>query len=215
MPELRYTLVTDGSSDTVLGPIVTWTLRAHGIECAIQPQWADLRLFSEGTRLDEKLRTSLEYYPCDILFIHRDAEREPRREREGEIRVALDQLQVFTPPPVVCVIPVRMQEAWLLFDESAIRHAAGNRNGQQPLHLPPLNSLESIPDPKRVLHDCLKKASGRSGRRFKKFRPASSAHQIPNFVKDFSPLRSLTAFEAFENELGEILRQHFPDKLNF
>jgi hypothetical protein len=41
MRELRYTLVSDGASDQVLLPILTWLLRANGVRCAIQPEWAD------------------------------------------------------------------------------------------------------------------------------------------------------------------------------
>ncbi len=43
MTELRYTVVTDGSSDVALIPILTWLLRANGVAYAIQPTWADLR----------------------------------------------------------------------------------------------------------------------------------------------------------------------------
>jgi len=212
MATLRYTLITDGSSDTVLIPIITWTLRVNGIEGAIQPQWADLRLFSEGTKLEEKIRTSLEYFPCDVLFIHRDAEKEPRENRAKEIWAAycasrmMDTIQI----PPICVIPVRMQEAWLLFDETAIRRAAGNKNGQMSLPLPSLNTIEYVPDPKDLLHECLRIASGRTGRRLKKFRPASSAHQIPNFIEDLTPLRSLSAFTAFENDLRGAMKKYTP-----
>ncbi len=210
MNELRYTLITDGSSDTVLIPIITWALRVNGIEGAIQPQWADLRLFSEGAKLDEKIRTSIEYYPCDILFIHRDAEKELRENRAKQIWAAYCTCRMtkIIPIPPICVIPVRMQEAWLLFDETAIRQAAGNKNGRMSLPLPPLNTIESIPDPKNLLHECLRRASGRTGRRLKKFRPASSAHQIPNFIEDFTPLRSLSAFIAFEKDLRGTLKKY-------
>ena len=213
MDPLRYTRITDGSADTVLMPIITWTLRVNGIEGAIQPQWADLRPFSEGAQLDVKIRTSLEYFPCDILFIHRDAEKEPRENRAKEIWAAycvsgmMNTIQI----PPICVIPVRMQEAWLLFDETAIRRAAGNKNGQMSLPLPSLNTIESVPDPKNLLHECLRIASGRTGRRLKKFRPASSTHQIPNFIEDFTPLRSLSAFADFEYDLIETL-QKYPDE---
>lgn len=37
MTELRYTVVTDGSSDVALIPILTWLLRANGVAYAIQP----------------------------------------------------------------------------------------------------------------------------------------------------------------------------------
>lgn len=35
MNEIRYTLLSDGSSDKALLPILTWLLRLHGVECAI------------------------------------------------------------------------------------------------------------------------------------------------------------------------------------
>jgi predicted ATPase len=68
------------------------------------------------------------------LFVHRDAERELLEKRVAEIHsVVSEAAQTKLVPPVVCVIPVRMQEAWFLFDESALRRAAGNPNGKQPL----------------------------------------------------------------------------------
>ncbi|MEH2437636.1 MAG: hypothetical protein V7K25_25980 [Nostoc sp.] len=42
MKELCYTLLSDGSSDKALMPILTWLLREHQVECAIQSNWADL-----------------------------------------------------------------------------------------------------------------------------------------------------------------------------
>ncbi len=47
MKELCYTLLTDGSSDIVLIPILTWTLIENGVKCAIhiQSEWADVRKF--------------------------------------------------------------------------------------------------------------------------------------------------------------------------
>jgi hypothetical protein len=43
MDEIRYTLITDGSSDRTLIPILTWVLREKGEVDRIQPEWADLR----------------------------------------------------------------------------------------------------------------------------------------------------------------------------
>jgi hypothetical protein len=40
MRELRYTLLSDGPSDRALLRILTWLLRTHGVEMAIQPDWA-------------------------------------------------------------------------------------------------------------------------------------------------------------------------------
>ena len=134
--ELRYTLLSDGSSDAALMPILDWLLIEHGVNKPIQSQWADLRrLRQPPDELSDRIRVALEFYPCDLLFIHRDAEKASYAERAGEIRNALTKIAEGDLPPNVYVIPVRMTEAWLLFDESAIRFAAGNRNGQNALHL--------------------------------------------------------------------------------
>jgi hypothetical protein len=210
MRELRYTLVTNGSSDTALLPILTWLLRTHGVSCAIQPEWADLRQLrlSKKRGLADRIRWSLDFYPCDLLFVHRDAEREPREKRVDEINEAIEKVVTPHPvPPAVCVVPVRMQEAWLLFDEAAIRRAAGNRSGRHPLDLAPTRQLERLPDPKAILYECLKQASGLSGRRLKSFPVQKRARRVAELIDDFSPLLALSAFKALESDLVEIIEQ--------
>ena len=137
MKELRYTLLADGSSDQALLPILAWLLRAQRVQGAIQPQWADLRRMPRPPRaLSDKLRLSVALYPCDLLFVHRDAETQTREVRLAEIQRAWDMVRRdLSPLPVICVVPVRMTEAWLLFDESALRQAAGNPQGRRPLSL--------------------------------------------------------------------------------
>jgi hypothetical protein len=135
--------------------------------------------------------------------VHRDAERESHSYRVAEIGQAVqnaaENLGAF--PPVVCVVPVRMQEAWLLFEEDALRRAAGNPHGRQPLDLPHVRHVESLPDPKRILHDNLRAASGLSERRLKRFSVAVAASRVAEFIDDFSPLRALSAFRELENEV--------------
>ena len=64
MDALRYTLLSDGSSDQALMPILTWLLRAQGIHGAIQPEWADLRRLPRPPRtLSERISFSLDLYP--------------------------------------------------------------------------------------------------------------------------------------------------------
>lgn len=78
MTELRYTLLSDGSSDEVLLPILTWLLRTNGVQCAIQPAWADLRrLRQPPSKLSGRIKTSIDLFPCDLLFVHRDTESAP------------------------------------------------------------------------------------------------------------------------------------------
>lgn len=207
MRELRYTLLSDGPSDRALLPILTWLLRTHGVEMAVQPDWADLRRLPKPPRgLLERMRTSVDLYPCDLLFVHRDAEGEPYLSRRQEIVRALEEAVQL--PPTVCVIPVRMQEAWLLFDEPAIRTAAGNANGRNRLDLPRLQHVEGLPDPKEVLYELLRTASGLSGRRRKRLPVSQLAQRVSDFIDDFAPLRTLPAFTALEDEIRETVKLH-------
>lgn len=205
MIELRYTLVSDGPSDRALLPVLSWLLRENQVCCPIQEQWADLRrLRNPPRRLNARIQVSLDFYPCDLLFVHRDAETFPLHFRKNEINNALSRLTL-TNPPAVCVVPVRMMEAWLLFSEPAIRWASGNRNGRTSLSLPPLFRLEQIPDPKSKLFELLKIASERSGVRLKKFDVSRSAGLVTSFIDDFSPLRTLPAFQALEDDVRSIV----------
>ncbi|NJO06769.1 MAG: DUF4276 family protein [Chloroflexaceae bacterium] len=147
------------------------------------------------------MKKSLELYPCDILFVHRDAEREPYQTRKDQIQQALCGMD--SAPPVVCVIPVRMTEAWLLFDEQAIRTASGNPNGRCVLQLPQLCRIETLPNPKKDLNNLLRTASELSNRRLQKQNIPQQVQRVAEFIDDFSPLRTLTAFQALEEDIAE------------
>ena len=203
MTELRYTLLSDGSSDRALIPILTWLLRRYLPCCAIQSAWADLRrLPSPPKGLAARIDSSIDLYPCDLLFIHRDAESASRDQRVQEIEQAKGN-GCWAKRPSVCVIPVRMTEAWLLFDEAAIRRASGNPNGKVQLCLPP--DVESIPDPKRCLRELLLEASGLSDGRQKRFQVERAALRVSEHAGNFSALRNLQAFAALENDLAQTL----------
>lgn len=206
MKELRYTLLSDGSSDKALLPLLTWLLRSHLVEYAIQSTWADLRrLPKPPKKLLPRIILSLELYPCDLLFVHRDAEKEPHQKRVVEITDAISQVKSVQVPPFVCVVPVRMQEAWLLFDEAALPRAAGNPNGHQVLNLPDVAQLEELPNPKNILHELLRQASGLSSRRVKKFSVNERVHRVAELIDDFTPLRSLPAFMTLEAEIKQLI----------
>jgi len=210
MNELRYTLLSDGSSDRALIPLLTWLLQEKGISSAIQGQWADLRRLTDPPkRLSERISSSVYLYPCDLLFIHRDAEKESLEKRVAEIRHALAAAkQGEQMPRAVCVVPVRMQEAWLLFDEQAIRHAAGNPQGKEPLNLPHISTVESHADPKEALYSALRTVSGLQGRRLRSFKMSIAVQRVAERIDDFSPLRQLSAFRHLEHELAAIVDQY-------
>ena len=208
MDDIQYTLISDGSSDRALLPILTWALREKGGVMRISGEWADLRRLPHPPRcLSERILTAIDLFPCDLLFIHRDAEGEDPKTRYAEIDNAIRKAtERGFQAPVVCVVPVRMTEAWLLFDESAIRFAAGNPNGKTPLSIPDLSVIEQIRDPKSTLFDLLRKASGLSGRRLKTFDMAESRIRITDLIDDFSPLRELCAFQRLEKDISLIKR---------
>jgi hypothetical protein len=209
MKELRYTLLSDGSSDSALIPVLTWLLQAHLVDCAIQHEWADLRRVPKSLKdtFSKRIQLAVELYPCELLFIHRDAEKEPRQKRVDEIRKAKEEAGESVSVPTVCVVPVRMTEAWLLFDETALRRAAANPNGKHPLQLPDLTKLEDKPDPKELLYKLLGEASGLGSHRRKKLRVEELVHRVAEFIDDFASLRAMPAFKALEDELTQVIQE--------
>lgn len=205
MNNLRYTLITDGRSDRALIPILNWLLVDIGLQYLIKDTSADLSRYPQPPKsLLDKITLALDLYPCDLLFVHRDAEKEPRKNRVAEINRAVVEanLDHFL---IVCVIPVRMLEAWLLFDQSAIRKAAGNPYGKCELQLPTMNRVENLPDPKADLLKLLKTASELKGTRLKKFNSRAKIHRLADVINDFSPLYQLSAFQELKQELSEKL----------
>ena len=207
MSLLDCTLLTDGSSDVALVPILEWVMRQHAGEVAVQFEWADLRHLRSPPRvLVDRIAKAVELYPCHVLFVHRDAEGQDAECRYGEIHGAVQTAEVRgLRVPHVCVVPIRMQEAWLLLDPVAIRKAADNPNGRAPLNLPPLHRIEAHPDPKAMLYESLRNASELRGRRLKRFHPASRAHLVPSYMTDFSPLRTLSAFQRLEDDIRNVV----------
>ena len=205
MQDLRYTLLADGSSDRALLPILTWLLRQSCGAIPIEAEFADLRrLPHPPKKLSERIHWSVELYPCDLLFVHRDAESAPIEKREAEIRKALEESSVEGSVRVVCVVPVRMQEAWLLIDEAALRRAVGNPNGTQPLAMPDVQRLEELTDPKQLIRELLRQASGLRGCRLKRFNWRSSAHRVAEMISDFSVLYRVAAFQRLAAEVKRV-----------
>lgn len=209
MTEIHYTLVSDGSSDKCLIPIINWLVRQCGFQGWLEGTCVDYRLLKEyptKNHLANKIIYALQLYPCDLLFVHRDTERASVSHRRDEIMTALDIVFQNNPQiPTVSVIPIRMSEAWLLCNEEAIRYASGNSNANIPIILPRILSLENLPDPKDILYNLLRTACGLSGRRLNNFHPQQCVHRISDYIQDFSILRSLSAFRSLENDICNIL----------
>jgi hypothetical protein len=157
--------------------------------------------------LEDKIAAAFDLYPCDLIFIHRDAEREPSTNRIVEIQraIRLVSADLFNNRPYVCVVPVRMTEAWLLFDETKLRLAAGNPAGIIQLSMPQLQRVEGLVDPKEALHQLLKDATELPTRRLKKFSATQAFYRLAELIEDFSPLRQLPAFSNLEGDLQSVI----------
>jgi hypothetical protein len=204
MTALRTTLLSDGSSDRTLIPILDWLLQRMVLVRALSgTQWADLRYRRrQPLNLEERARLAVQDYPCELLFVHRDAEDRIPDHRRVEIQNAMRHFG--GNPPAVCVIPVRMTEAWLLLDERAIRIASGNPYGRRPLNLPPRASIERIADPKGALFQALRDASEQTGRRLRDLRVDERRHRVAELMNQ-ELLLTLPAFQALEAELNTTL----------
>ncbi len=210
---LRYTLVSDGTTDRALIPIIDWVLLsiAELGERGIESQWADLRGRDRDRGLAGKITAALHHYPRELLFVHRDAEASERaiwQQRQEEIRKAMEA----HPVPYVCVIPVRMTEAWLLIDAEAICKAADNPHCKAAIEIPQPRRLEALSDPKQLLHELLERASEKTGRRLDQFRRELTWRRVrgAELSGDFSPLNRLSAFAQFVEETRQAVQQ-LPD----
>lgn len=205
MTGLRYTLLSDGSSDQMLIHVINWAVRRCGVRVE-QESWADLSFVRpKPNGLAERARRAVELYQCDVLFVHRDAEKEPFDHRLQEIRTAVADLRGRHVP----VIPVRMTEAWFLHDELAIRRASGNPRGKVALNLPRVRDVELLPDPKEILFAALLAATEMTGRHREKRKrqlPRMRA-RVAEVIVDFEPLRGVPAFDHFIAELDNVVRE--------
>ncbi len=197
---VRAALVTDGSSDRVLVRVLEWVVARHATQ-PIEISWADLRgLQPRPSELSDRLASAVRLYQCRLLFVHRDSEGQDPDLRYREI-----ELTNHTGVTHVAVVPVTMQEAWLLHNETALREAAGRPSGRNALDLPSPRQWDQVADPKTILHSALRAASGTSGRRARSFRPHQAALRLADLIEDWSPLRRLAAFQRLESDTQRAL----------
>lgn len=206
MKTLRFTLVAEGTSDRVLLPILRWMLLRHHSSFEWMGQIAELHELPKPPRtLQQKISTASHLFPTDVIFIHRDADRESSLDRRQEISNAVQSLSQSPARHWVPVIPVRMTEAWLLVSESALRSASGNPNGRNPLQLPAMRDLEQIPDPKEVLRGLLVEASGLFGRRRKQINFPAQRARVPDFLENWKPLLRLPSAGQLDKEIAALV----------
>ena len=186
-------LLGEGNADRALLPLLRWLL-GQSTDSDCQIAWVDTTRIPGEATLAAKVTRGLRASPCDLLFVHRDSDNQPPEWRFDEIARAVGV------QPHVAVVPVRMTEAWLLLDATAIRAAAGRPSGTEDLAIPPLPRVEAVADPKRLLRDALIAAHAATGRRAARFDPGAALYRVADLVEDWSPLRRLSAFERLERD---------------
>ncbi|MDE3721085.1 hypothetical protein PWG71_06770 [Nocardiopsis sp. N85] len=198
---VRLLFLGEGSSDDGITDHIETIAAERGAEVAVtNPELG--RLGHVGHTLHDKLSAIRalggEY---EIVAVHRDADGVGRRLRLDEIRVAVQEHM----PASVCVpvIPIRMTEAWLLVDETAIRKVAANPNGRCRLNIPPLHKIESVPDPKAELKRVLADASELSGRKLKQFnlRFSENRRQLLQRLDPSGPVSRLSSWKDFVTDM--------------
>jgi len=203
MDYLRFTLVSEGTTDENLVPILEWAIREQGIPVA-QGYFARWHLLpKKPTTIVEKIIAGLELQKCDVLFVHRDADNSDPNPRRQEIQSAVDEISASgqLSIPSIPVVPIQETEAWLLLDEKAIRCAANNPNGKNNLELPHWRRIEQCPDAKSELRRVLRKATEYGPLRLKRFDTESARTRVVNYFSDFKVLRQLSGFRQLESDL--------------
>ncbi len=209
--QVRFTLLPEGTSDRALMPVLRWTLAQHLDESkwTIDGDFVPLERIglSRATPLADRIHAAVELFPCEVLFVHLDEDGKGVEQRESEISAATRDATLSRNVSPVAVIPVRMTEAWLLIDEQAIRRAAGFAGGKIPLHLPKLAEVERRSDPKQLLFEALRSASGQTGRKLLNFNTNEARAAIASHMRDPSKLRSLSSFRHFELAVAEVAKR--------
>lgn len=205
---IDYTLTTEGTSDRVLLRHIDWLLSQHA-SVEFDGKWADPATFTSRERdVETRMLESIRNYPCNLLFVHRDSDGQGYAARKTEITDALGRCGLGV--PVVCVIPVKMTEAWLLIEERAVRTSAGNPKGRSDIQFPRLSALEGLADPKERLNSCLMLASETTGRKRQRFSSSlgASRHRVSQLIENLDALRRVQAFVDFEGEVKRILAEN-------
>jgi hypothetical protein len=183
-------LAADGGTDRVLTSIIDWAIHRLDPEVEIlEPEFrkrkASVQQFLQG------LETG-----AMMVFVHRDGE-------SASLATRLQEFDDLDRDDVVPVVPIRMTEAWLLIDATAIARAADRPSAV--VSMPSAQQLESLLSPKQTLEQLLLAAAGDPvGRRRKQYQRSIVERRVnvASLISDYSALESLPAFQRFQADLA-------------
>lgn len=206
---LRALYLCEGSSDTGLRFHIEAIAVETGREIHVTVPDLDRLPTKPGHSVGDKLRAARQLSPgadeYDLVVIHRDSDGNPPQRRRDEIA---DAVAAVSPSLAhVPVIPVRMLEAWLILDPTAIREVAGNPNGRVSLGLPNPNRAERVADPKALLKQAIATASEEKGRRLNKLQARFSENRarLLQMLDREGPVKQLASWQSFRHDLSEAL----------
>lgn len=205
---VRFLLVCEGPSDDPLVDHIRKLLVEHG---ATEAEGSP---YHYGSPLSEKVKQGLELSGSpDLLFVYRDADHHRNTAAAGPEKryteIADAVLSTNYRSRYVGIVPVRMTEAWLLVNASEIRRVAGKPDSQCNLHLPAVQNIEKIPDPKKLLKEVLFRAGSPKGkRREKDFKGRFGEHrrQLIENLPVGGPLERLDSWVQFRDDTIAALR---------
>ncbi len=195
--------IGEGTSDRPLVDVVADLLLDHGIEVRITAP--DLTQLSSrvGHATDQKIAAAMRLFEGtpDLLVVHRDADAAGPEVRRREV---VDATSVHASDvSLVPIVPVRMTESWLLFDEMAIRQVAGNPRSRDRLDLRRPRDAEGEANPKDLLRAALVAASATTGRRretvIKRF--PEHRRQLLERLDRSGPVTELPAFQRLVDDV--------------
>lgn len=205
MREIRFALLSEGTSEKPLVDHLVTLCSREGF--VADGEWPDLRRFAGGKDVVSQLRCLLELDDhFDLVFIHRDADARSDSHARSLVRAGMDTFAARVRG--VPIVPIQEIEAWLLLDESAIRRAARNIKGREPLDLPKVGRVEDRANPKEALLDALVKAAkpGRDRSTIRDDFGRLRRELLENLDLD-GPINSLTAWQNLLRDLRAALAE--------
>ena len=204
---VHFVFIGEGSSDDgIISHLESLCIDAGATEVTgVAPDFRRLR-DSVGHTVEAKLRAALALEPeANLVFVHRDADARSGSARYREITTAA--IACRCDKPLVCVVPIRATEAWLLLDEDAIRRVAGRPHGMVRIGLPKPDAVERVARPKEKLQQALERASEATGRRLERIRQDFPLHRrvLLQDLSTIGPLEQVPSWQRLRNDLRSAL----------
>ena len=76
MRHIQFTLFAEGPTDRALLPILDWVIREVHRPDTVGHEFLPKSELKEQSTMAERLQTAVDIFPCDILFVHRDADKQ-------------------------------------------------------------------------------------------------------------------------------------------